>query len=205
VGGEQRKALSMVADTENIEELRRLAPDLAPSIAKLTCPCYILDRSGTVRWMNKAAIAHFGDLRGKSIGQIVDREFATLARQEFAAKVLGTVEASEGNVVVRTADGRRVSVDISSSQLVRDGSIVGVFGLADPRDEPPASPESTHLTPRQMTVLRQLAAGKSTTHIAEALGISTETVRNHIRGITARLGVHSRLEAVIKAHELGLL
>jgi DNA-binding CsgD family transcriptional regulator len=195
----------MVADTENIEELRRLAPDLAPSIAKLTCPCYILDRSGTVRWMNKAAIAHFGDLRGKSIGQIVDREFATLARQEFAAKVLGTVEASEGNVVVRTADGRRVSVDISSSQLVRDGSIVGVFGLADPRDEPPASPESTHLTPRQMTVLRQLAAGKSTTHIAEALGISTETVRNHIRGITARLGVHSRLEAVIKAHELGLL
>ena len=195
----------MVADTENIEELRRLAPDLAPSIAKLTCPCYILDRSGTVRWMNKAAIAHFGDLRGKSIGQIVDREFATLARQEFAAKVLGTVEASEGNVVVRTADGRRVSVDISSSQLVRDGSIVGVFGLADPRDEPPPSPESTHLTPRQMTVLRQLAAGKTTTHIAEALGISTETVRNHIRGITARLGVHSRLEAVIKAHELGLL
>ena len=195
----------MVADTENIEELRRLAPDLAPSIAKLTCPSYILDRSGTVRWMNKAAITHFGDLRGRSIGQIVDREFATLARQEFAAKVLGTVEASEGNVVVRTVDGRRVSVDISSSQLIQDGSIVGVFGLADPRDEPPPSPESTHLTPRQMTVLRQLAAGKSTGHIAEALGISTETVRNHIRGITARLGVHSRLEAVIKAHELGIV
>ena len=127
----------MVEDTENIEDLRRLAPDLAPSIAKLTCPCYILDRSGTVRWMNKAAIAHFGDLRGRGIGQIVDREFATLARQEFAAKVLGTVDATEANVVVRTADGRRVSVDISSSQLIQDGSIVGVFGLADPRDEPP--------------------------------------------------------------------
>ena len=93
-----------MADTENIEELRRLAPDLAPSIAKLTCPCYILDRSGTVRWMNKAAIAHFGDLRGRSDdGQIVDREFATIARQEFAAKVLGTVDATEANVVVRTS------------------------------------------------------------------------------------------------------
>src|SRR6185503_16638348 len=114
----------MVADTENIDELRRLAPDLAPSIAKLTCPAYILDRSGTVRWMNKAALAHFGDLRGKSIGQIVDREFATLARQEFAAKVLGTVEATEGNVVVRTADGRRVSVGISAAQLVQHGAIV---------------------------------------------------------------------------------
>jgi DNA-binding CsgD family transcriptional regulator len=54
-------------------------------------------------------------------------------------------------------------------------------------------------------VLRQLAAGKSTGDIAESLGISTETVRNHVRGITARLGVHSRLEAVIKAHELRLV
>jgi LuxR family maltose regulon positive regulatory protein len=56
-----------------------------------------------------------------------------------------------------------------------------------------------------MTVLRQLAAGKSTRDIAEALGISIETVRNHVRGITSRLGVHSRLEAVIRAHELGIV
>jgi DNA-binding CsgD family transcriptional regulator len=195
----------IVADKGNIDELRRLAPDLAPSIAKLTVPAYILDRSGTVRWINAAGIAQFGDLRGRNIGQIVDREFATLARQEFAAKVLGTVDATEASVVVRCADGRRVSVDISSAQLLSHGSIVGVFGLADPSHELPQLSESTHLTPRQMTVLRQLAAGKSTRDIAQALGISTETVRNHVRGLTARLGVNSRLEAVIRAHELGLL
>jgi DNA-binding CsgD family transcriptional regulator len=195
----------MVADKANIDELRRLAPDLAPSIAKLTVPAYILDRSGTVRWINAAGIAQFGDLRGRKIGQIVDREFATLARQEFAAKVLGTVEATEASVVVRCVDGRRVSVDISSAQLLSHGSIVGVFGLADPSHELPPLSESTHLTPRQMAVLRQLAAGKSTRDIADALGISTETVRNHVRGLTARLGVRSRLEAVIKAHELGLV
>jgi DNA-binding CsgD family transcriptional regulator len=195
----------IVPDKASIEELRRLAPDLAPSISKLTVPAYILDRSGTVRWINDAGIAQFGDLRGREIGQIVDREFATLARQEFAAKVLGTVEATEASVVVRTVDGRRVSVDISSAQLLQHGAIVGVFGLADPTHEPPPVAESTELTPRQTTVLRQLAAGKSTGDIAEALGISTETVRNHVRGITARLGVHSRLEAVIKAHELRLV
>jgi DNA-binding CsgD family transcriptional regulator len=195
----------MVADKANIDELRRFAPDLAPSIAKLTVPAYILDRSGTVRWINAAGIAQFGDLRGRKIGQIVDREFATLARQEFAAKVLGTVDATEASVVVRCVDGRRVSVDISSAQLLSHGSIVGVFGLADPSHELPPLSESTHLTPRQMTVLRQLAAGKSTRDIADALGISTETVRNHVRGLTARLGVNSRLEAVIKAHELGLV
>ena len=50
-----------------------------------------------------------------------------------------------------------------------------------------------------MTVLRHLAAGKSTADNAGSLGISTETVRNHVRGIMSRLGVHSRLEAVIRA------
>ena len=195
----------MAVDEASIEELRRLAPDLAPSISKLTVPAYVLDRNGTVRWINAAAIAHFGDLRGKGIGQIVDREFATLAKQEFAAKLLGTVDATEATVVVRCADGRRVSVDISSTQLLQHGSIVGVFGLADPTHEPAPAPDAAQLTPRQMTVLRHLAAGKSTADIAKLLGISTETVRNHVRGIMSRLGVHSRLEAVIRAHELGLV
>jgi DNA-binding NarL/FixJ family response regulator len=35
--------------------------------------------------------------------------------------------------------------------------------------------------------------------------LSKETVRNHVRHILLRLGAHSRLEAVARAHELGLL
>ena len=61
------------------------------------------------------------------------------------------------------------------------------------------------LTPRQLDVLRYVAAGHSTEHIAKTLGISTETVRNHVRGLMARLDVHTRLEAVIRASELGLV
>jgi hypothetical protein len=119
----------IVADKASIEELRRLAPDLAPSISKLTVPAYILDRSGTVRWINDAGIAQLRrfSAAGRSARSSIVR-FATLARQEFAAKVLGTVEATEASVVVRTADGRRVSVDISSAQLLQHGAIVGVFG-----------------------------------------------------------------------------
>ena len=169
-------------------------------------PAYILDRNGVVRWLNAEAIAEFGDLRGKRIGQIVERDYLTLARQEFAAKILGTVEASEGSVALRTADGRRVNVEISSTTLLDQGSIVGVFGLADPTEEAPKpSIDTVHVTPRQMDVLRHLAQGHSTAIIAEKLGIATETVRNHVRAIIARLGVHTRLEAVLRAHELGLL
>ena len=169
-------------------------------------PAYIVDRNGVVRWLNRAALLEFGDLRGKRISQIVEPEFAALARQEFAAKLLGTAETTEATVTVQTVDGRRVSVDISSTQLLQEGSIVGVFGLADPSDmsSPPPS-ASAHLTPRQLDVLRRLADGQSTESIANALGVSRETVRNHVRGVLGRLGVHSRLEAVLRAHELELV
>jgi PAS domain S-box-containing protein len=194
------------ADDANIAELRRIAPDLAPSIAKLTVPAYILDRNATVRWLNAAALARFGDLRGKKISQIVEPAYAARARQEFAAKLLGTQDSTEATVTVRTADGTRLGVEISSTQLFEHGSIVGVFGLANPADElVSAAADSPHLTPRQLDVLRYLAAGHSTAAIAAKLGISIDTVRNHIRGIMERLEVHSRLEAVIRAHDLGLV
>lgn len=196
----------MSAEDANVAELRRIAPDLAPSIAKLTVPAYILDRNATVRWLNAAAVERFGDLRGKRIGQIVDPADAARARQEFAAKLLGTQETTDETVTIRTADGARQTVEISSTQLLDQGSIVGVFGLANPADEPVATAaDSPHLTPRQRDVLRYLAAGHSTAAIATKLGISIDTVRNHVRGIMQRLEVHSRLEAVIRAHDLGLL
>src|SRR5919109_740152 len=51
------------------------------------------------------------------------------------------------------------------------------------------------LTPRQHEVLTLLADGTSTEEIAAALGLSDETVRNHIRQLLRRLGVHSPLAA----------
>ena len=198
----------MLSEDGTVEELRRIAPDISPSVARLPMPAYILDRNGIVRWLNPAAIREFGDMRGKRITQIVEPEYAAKARQEFAAKLLGTQQSTEERVAVRTSAGRRVQVDISSTQLLQHGSIVGVFGLADPTGEPPrptTTTSSVQLTPRQLDVLRYVAAGHSTEHIAKTLGISIETVRNHVRGLMGRLGVHSRLEAVIRGHELGIV
>ncbi len=70
---------------------------------------------------------------------------------------------------------------------------------------PLLSTRQVHLTPRQQQVLVELARGCMTEEIARKLGISTETVRNHIREILRRLKVHSRLQAVVRAHELGLV
>jgi len=61
------------------------------------------------------------------------------------------------------------------------------------------------LTSRQLEILRQLAAGRRKTEIAESLGISPQTVRTHAHNMMARLDVHSLLELVTVARRDGLL
>jgi DNA-binding NarL/FixJ family response regulator len=52
------------------------------------------------------------------------------------------------------------------------------------------------LTPRETEVLQTVTEGRSTEEIAELLGISATTVRTHVKSVLAKLGVHSKLEAV---------
>ena len=61
------------------------------------------------------------------------------------------------------------------------------------------------LTPREKEVLRLMAEGISSREIATKLGISYTTVRTHIRSLGSKLGVHSKLEAIVKARELALV
>jgi DNA-binding NarL/FixJ family response regulator len=55
------------------------------------------------------------------------------------------------------------------------------------------------LTPREREVLQLLTEGLDGAGIAERLFLSQATVRNHIQHILAKLGVHSRVEAVAYA------
>jgi DNA-binding CsgD family transcriptional regulator len=109
---------------------------------------------------------------------------------------------------MRTADGSNVTVEVSSVPILdRDSGIpMGVFGLARPDDIGSQSPPGpSPLTPRQGEALRYLAAGCSTGQIADSMGLSVETVRNHVRAVLRKLGAHSRLEAVAIARKRGLL
>jgi RNA polymerase sigma factor (sigma-70 family) len=61
------------------------------------------------------------------------------------------------------------------------------------------------LTPREREVLRLMAEGLPSRQIAAEMGISYTTVRTHIRSLGNKLAVHSKLEAIVKARELGLI
>lgn len=60
------------------------------------------------------------------------------------------------------------------------------------------------LTRREQEVLNMLAEGLSNAAIAERLTVSVNTVRNHIANLSAKLGAHSKLEALSIAVRRGL-
>ena len=74
----------------------------------------------------------------------------------------------------------------------------------EPRD-PGRPPSGVHLTAREREVLSYLALGWETRYIAEELGVSWYTARNHVENLRRKLGASSRLEAVMAAMRLGLL
>lgn len=51
------------------------------------------------------------------------------------------------------------------------------------------------LSSRELIVLHEVSLGKSNGQIAEALGLSEKTVRNHVSAILAKLGLANRIEA----------
>ncbi len=60
-------------------------------------------------------------------------------------------------------------------------------------------PRPPCLTGREVEVLRHVAAGETSREIGQVLFISENTVKNHIRNILDKLGLHSRNEAVLFA------
>lgn len=69
----------------------------------------------------------------------------------------------------------------------------------------PPRPSPAPLTKREREVLRLLSEGKKTEEMGEQLFISDVTVRNHIQNILRKLGVHSKLEAVVYAYQNQLI
>ena len=94
-------------------------------------------------------------------------------------------------------------------QRTAHGALIAqILGLlAGNRPAPPAGPRPPlePLSKSEIRVLRYLPTYLSAPEIAGELSVSTSTVKTHMRNLYAKLGAHSRAEAVESARALGLL
>jgi DNA-binding CsgD family transcriptional regulator len=180
--------------------------DLPAAMEDLAAPAYVLDREARFRWVNRAHVELFGDLRGEVALDYVVPEHRQLARTNLARKFVGK---PTGIFDLQVLDRwrRRLTLRITSAPLRRGGEVVGVFGIGIPVPQRAAPDPSLldELTPRQQEVLLLLAEGLETQEIARRLGVADETARNHIRALLRATGAHSRLEAVLIGLRLGVV
>jgi DNA-binding NarL/FixJ family response regulator len=77
--------------------------------------------------------------------------------------------------------------------------------LEQPRPGSGESSEVRALTDRERQVLVLMARGLSNDDIAAQLVVAQATVKTHVNRVLAKLGVTSRVQAVVKAYEAGLV
>jgi NarL family two-component system response regulator LiaR len=72
--------------------------------------------------------------------------------------------------------------------------------------KPPSQPENTsHLSQRELEVLKLIVEGKSNPEIAKVLYLSPNTIKTHVRGIMNKLSVDDRVQAAVLALRSGLV
>jgi PAS domain S-box-containing protein len=135
---------------------------------------------------------------------------ARICRAAPTVKVLLLVERSDEDLVLAAFDAGcngvvdkgRACVDLlpaveaahGGGAVVSRAELEGVLSTA--RRETPAVID---LSDREREVLACIGQGMSNKQVAAELGLSVNTVRNHVQRILSKLNVHSKLEAVIAA------
>jgi two-component system nitrate/nitrite response regulator NarL len=143
------------------------------------------------------------------------------ANEDFAALLLTAsldrtdhakaVEAGAAGVVHKSADvdeildaTRRIS---EGETLLSPEELVEMLRIASQgrEEEREARANIEQLTRREREVLQALSEGLSNKEIAERLHMSVDTERTHMMNILSKLGVHSRLQALLFAARHGLV
>jgi PAS domain S-box-containing protein len=195
---------------------------LAKSLESANDPAFAVDGEGRIIAWNSAAEAALGHSRGRVLGKpcyAVVRGTDTFGNPVCQRECLVLQGLRESKPVrrfrmcARTSAGHCVETECATLQLWVSSDEAAVIHLlrlwpgkgCDPAPRRsrgaggPRPPALRLLTPREREVLGLLAAGKSTSEMVDALGVSPATVRTHVENILRKLNVHSRLEAVAVA------
>ncbi len=122
--------------------------------------------------------------------------------------VYGALRAGARGYLLKGADSADLVATVLN--LANGGSVFGpavarrIVGFFLASTQRYAQGTFPGLTPRELEVLDRLAAGRGNHAIADELGLSEKTVRNHLSSILTKLHVGDRNEAIVRAREAGL-
>jgi DNA-binding NarL/FixJ family response regulator len=130
---------------------------------------------------------------------------------ETETSLLDAIDAGATAYLTKAATAEQI---IEAVRKAADGEVlipVSLFAKAITRQRKVVTDKDARrrlfaqFTPRELDVLRLLAQGHDTSMLASSLGIARHTVEWHVRHLIEKLGVHSKLQAVIAAARLGLI
>ena len=101
-------------------------------------------------------------------------------------------------------DGGRLELEAARRTFAQLGAAPDVARI-DALAQGEAAGGASHLTPRELQVLRLVATGKTNKAIASQLSLSEKTVDRHLSNILTKLDVPSRAGAVAYAYQHGLI
>jgi DNA-binding NarL/FixJ family response regulator len=192
--------INVVAEAATGEQAVTMARLHAPDV--LLCDVHLPGQSGIE--VARAVKLHLPRTATVLMTGIDDEELLFEAIKIGAAAFLTKDARPEDlcDAVVRAGHGEYL---INESVLVRP--LVAARVLKQFRSLPDASPEAgplfVPLSPREIEVLDYIARGNANKEVARALGISDQTVKNHVTSILRKLNVNDRTQAVVYALRRG--
>jgi DNA-binding NarL/FixJ family response regulator len=176
-----------------------------------------------IGWVKSAGDAAGVVAAGRADAVIIDYRLAQgawanttaairLNRLETAVIVIDAIEAGVTRYMVRSASTEELVAAVVAATGDQDTPLPArtlATVLLRQREQIRGRRERTkllaHLTPREREILEMMIQGLGNRAMASQLGIGYSTVRSHVSGLLGKLGVHSKLEAVAKARQLGLV
>ena len=134
-------------------------------------------------------------------------DLATALRNGASGYLLKTMEGDALSSAIRRAmQGEHVVAPEMTGKLVAAVRSAAGTPAVEPRASVPAAASPlVSLSPRELEILRGIAAGRSNKEIARTLSIAETTVKIHVQHILRKLDVSSRVHAAVIATENGLL
>lgn len=109
------------------------------------------------------------------------------------------LKGADQDVMLRAIRGVANGESLFSPEIAK--RLIHFFSALQPSAPEEVFPE---LTAREREVLTLVAQGNNNADIAQTLGITMKTVRNHVSNIFSKLQVADRTQAVIRARDAGL-